>query len=131
MTNFEKVQGYLEELEIEVSEVHTEEKVLVINDQDRGICNMVLDCESDILILEQHIVDIEDDKEQYRRLLQINRELVHGAFVLTEEGNRVIFRDTLQFENLDLNEIEASLNSLGLALVEHADELLNFAGKAA
>ena len=62
----------------------------------------------------------------FKRLLQINRTVVHGAFVLDENGKNVIFRDTLQLENLDKNELEGSINSLSLALAEYANELISF-----
>jgi hypothetical protein len=62
----------------------------------------------------------------YKRLLQMNRTLVHGAFALDEEGKRVIFRDTLQLENLDKNELEGSINALSIALAEYAGELIAF-----
>ena len=38
----------------------------------------------------------------------------------------MIFRDTLQIENLDLNEIEGSLTSLSLLLSEFTDEIIAF-----
>jgi len=130
MSNFEKIKGYLLELEHDVTEEHTEENLLVINDENKGLCNMMLDCEGDVLVVEQHIFDItNNDPNIYKRLLQINRELVHGAFALDEEGKRVLYRDTLEADNLDLNELEASLSALAIALVEHADEFLAFAGK--
>jgi hypothetical protein len=62
----------------------------------------------------------------FRRLLQMNRTLVHGAFALDEDGTRILFRDTLQLATLDLNEVEATIEALSLALAEHADELLAF-----
>lgn len=128
MNYFDKVQNYLLELEYEVVGKDEEEQILVITDQDRGICNMLLDCEGEVLIMEQHILNIDTKKpESYKRLLQINREIVHGAFVLDEAGDKVIFRDTLQLANLDVNELEASLNALALALAENADEFLSLA----
>ncbi len=57
-------------------------------------------------------------------LLEANRNIIHGAFVLNETGEKVIFRDTLQIENLDLNELEASINSLSLLLSEYSNELI-------
>lgn len=130
MSNFEKIKGYLLELEHEVTQENTEENLLVINDENKGICNMMLDCEGDVLVVEQHIFDItNDDTSIYKRLLQMNRQMVHGAFVLDEEGKRVLYRDTLEADNLDLNELDASLSALAMALVEHADEFLAFAAK--
>ena len=60
----------------------------------------------------------------FKRLLQMNNTLVHGAFVLDETGGRIFFRDTLQLANLDLNELEGSIRALSLALAEYGTELL-------
>ena len=68
-----------------------------------------------------------DSSETNKRLLQINRTLVHGAFVLDEGGSTLLFRDTLQIENLDRNELEGSIDALSLALAEYASELVSFA----
>ena len=65
-------------------------------------------------------------EKMFQRLLQMNRTLVHGAFVLDEECTVVLFRDTLRIENLDLNELEGSIEALSLALAENANELLDF-----
>ena len=59
----------------------------------------------------------------------MNRDLVFGAFVLNEEGDSLLYRNTLALENLDLNELESTINSLSLGLVEHGEELLGFAVK--
>jgi hypothetical protein len=61
-----------------------------------------------------------------KRILQINRTLVHGAFVLDDEGTTLLFRDTLQTENLDRKELEGSIDALSLALGEYASELVSF-----
>jgi hypothetical protein len=60
--------------------------------------------------------------ELCRRLLGYNaRDLVHGAYGL--EGDRVVLVDTLELENLDFNEFEASFDSLTLALATHLGAL--------
>lgn len=131
MDYFGKVQDYLLDLGHEVIDSNEEDHILVITDQDKGICNMLLDCEGEVLIMEQHIFNVDNEKpESYKRLLQINREIVHGAFVLDDAGEKVIFRDTLQLPNLDINELEASLNALALALAENADEFLSLASRS-
>ena len=124
---FQMVKNYISELGFDISKEVKEEEVVIINDESKGIKNLIVDCEDTILIVEQFILKLErDEKEIYRRLLQINRNLVHGAFVLDDEGKTVIFRDTLQLQSLDLNELEATINSLSLALVENANELIDF-----
>ena len=49
-----------------------------------------------------------DNTDTFKELLKKNRELVHGAFALDDSGKKVIFRDTLQLENLDMNELQGS-----------------------
>jgi hypothetical protein len=51
---------------------------------------------------------------------------VHGACALTEDGKRVLVRDTLRLENLDLNEVQGTIEALSLAMAEHAAELIAF-----
>ena len=125
--HFVKVKQYLQELGYDITHEDHVDEIYVINDEENGIKNMVLDCEYPILIIEQFVFAISgDSSEMYKSLLQKNREIVHGAFVLDESGSRVLFRDTLQLENLDLNELEASLNSLKLLLAEYSSEILDF-----
>ena len=124
--HFSKVKHYLQELGYDITHEDPTDEVYVINDEDNGIKNLILDCEYPILVIEQYIFSLANTtSENYRILLQKNREIVHGAFVVDESGKRVLFRDTLQLENLDLNELEASLNSLKLLIAEHSGELLS------
>jgi len=125
---FEKVKGYLLDMGHDITSEDASEGMLIVSDQSKGMMNTMLDCEGEILVIEQHIIDMDPSKtEAYKRLLQINREVVHGAFVLHENGTTLLFRDTLQLSNLDLNELEGSLNALTIALVENTDELLAWA----
>lgn len=125
--NFQKVKGYLTQLGYSITSEDESEELVIIDDEDNGIKNLIIDCEDPILIFEQIIMDTPSKTDTFfKRLLQINRTLVHGAFVLDEEGKKVLFRDTLQLENLDLNEIEGSIRALGLALAENADEFLSY-----
>jgi Tir chaperone family protein CesT len=60
--------------------------------------------------------------ELFRRLLEYNaRDLVHGAYGL--EKDQVVLTDTLELENLDFNEFEASFDSITLALATHLGAL--------
>ncbi len=125
---FDKVRDYLQELEVEIAEEDHGESLFVVNDEARGLNNLIVDCEDELLVIEQVIMKLETaDAAVYKRLLQMNRELVHGAFVLDDAGTLVLFRDTLQLANLDLNELDASINALGLGLASFAGELVEFA----
>lgn len=129
---FEKVKGYLLNLDLPVIEEDAAEEIVVVGNEDSGISRLVIDCETPLVILEQRIMDVPADPgELYKRLLQMNRTLVHGAFVLDEEGTQVIFRDTLQLETLDELELESSVDALSLALAEYGAELLSYARPSA
>ena len=128
MADFEKVKDYLLDMGFVMSHEEPHEELVVIDDEDRGIKNLVIDCEAPILILEQVIMSMPESSSDFcTRLLQINRTLVHGAFVLNEEGKTLLFRDTLQLENLDRNELEGSIDALSLAMAEYGGELVSFA----
>lgn len=128
MSGFATVKSYVDELGLDVVTEVADEELLVLQDDERGIHNLIVDCEDDLLIFEQSIFQLSrDDPATFKRLLQMNRELVHGAFVLDEAGERVLFRDTLQLKNLDLNEFEGTINALSLGLAMFSDELIGFA----
>ena len=127
VAHFDKVKNYLYELGFELQSEDAAEGLVVITDEERGISHLILDCEEDILLLEQYVFKLKgDDAATLKRLLQINRSLVHGALVL-DDDNRIIFRDTLQLENMDKNELESSINSIGLMMAEYAEEFIKFA----
>jgi hypothetical protein len=127
---FEMVKNFLLDLDLKIVKEEPAEELVIVEDEENGIRNMVIDCEEPIVILEQVIMPVpKAPGDFYKRLLQMNRALVHGAFVLDEEGKYLIYRDTLQLENLDMNELEASIQSLSLALAENSNELLAYAGK--
>lgn len=126
---FSTVKDYVLELGFAIEREIPEEEIVIIKDEDRGISHLVIDCEDTVLVLEQLIVGLDPQASAvvYRRLLQMNRELVFGAFVLNEEANALLYRNTLALDNLDLNELESTINALSLGLAENGDELLSFA----
>jgi hypothetical protein len=126
--HFKLVKEYLLEMGIPIVREDPAQEIVIVTDEDNGIKDMIIDCEEPILVLEQVIMAVPSRPgDLFKRLLQMNRELVHGAFVLTQDGRLVLFRDTLELEHLDRNELEASIQALGLALVEFHAELLGFA----
>ncbi len=125
--HFETVKTFLLDLGYAITDEDKAQELVVVKDEENGIKNLIVDCEDPILILEQMIVPVPSQPgNMFQRLLQMNRTLVHGAFVVDEDGKMVLFRDTLRLENLDLNELEGSIEALSLALAENANELLAF-----
>jgi len=127
---FKKIESYISKLGYSVSYQSKENGIFLIESEADGIKNLIIGVAPPILIIEQFIFELKsDDKEIYKDLLKKNRDIIHGAFVLDEEGKRVIFRYTLQIENLDMNEFEGALNSLGLLLSEYYEQIIEFSKK--
>ena len=122
---FDLVKSYIENLGFEIASENHAEHILLVNDEERGVLNLVIDCEDPILVFEQFIGVIRDESaDTYKHLLQMNRNLVHGAFVLDSDSNRLLFRDTLQLKNLDENEVEGTISALSLAMSEYGNDLI-------
>ena len=101
--------------------------IFIIESVDDGIKNLVIGIAEPILIIEQHLFELANEStEIYKSLLMKNRDMVHGAFVMDDAGKSIIFRDTLQIENLDSNELEGSITSLSMLLSEYSDEIISF-----
>ncbi|MFA9370942.1 MAG: YbjN domain-containing protein [Labilibaculum antarcticum] len=126
-TYYNKVKDYLLNLEFNIVKEDIAEELFVVENPEGGIANLIVDCEDPILIVEGVLFELNaENPEIYKALLQKNREIVHGAFVLDESGKKVLFRDTLPLENLDQNELEATLNSLELLLSEYSEEIISY-----
>ena len=79
-----------------------------------------------VIILRVRVMELPDSEprrsELFRQLLEYNaRDLVHGSYGL--EGDHVVLTDTLELENLDFSEFEASFDSITLALASHLSTL--------
>ena len=123
----DRVKGYLLDLDLTIVAENEADTLVVVDDEDNGIKQLVIDCEPPIVVLEQLIGPVPAEPgDLFVRLLQMNNTLVHGAFVLDETGSRIFFRDTLQITHLDANELEASIRALSLALAEYGAELLGY-----
>ncbi|MBN8865343.1 MAG: YbjN domain-containing protein [Sphingobacteriales bacterium] len=101
--------------------------ILKIDNQPDGIHNLIIGIAPPILIMEQFLFSFRDDNmDMFKKLLQKNRDTIHGAFVINEEGDKVLFRYTMQLGNIDFNEFEGALNSLGLLLSEYSQQIIDF-----
>src|SRR6266853_387466 len=127
MVDFDTVKRFVQELQLATIDEDPSEGIVVVEDEERGLKNLILNCEDPLLIFEQRILDVPTcPGERFRRLLQMNRTLVHGAFVLDEAGKSVLLHDTLALAHLDLNEMQGTIDAFSLALAEHARELIAF-----
>jgi hypothetical protein len=125
---FNRVRNYVGDIGLIVTHVEPDERLLVVEDEERGIANMVIDCEDPILEIQQPVMGIPngaDTAELFEALLTLNGLLVHGAFMLSDDGTQVRFRDTLRLPTLDLAELRGTINAFHLAIEEHGDTLVS------
>ena len=90
---------------------------------------MVVHYSPPLVVLRTKVLDVPEDQARctglYRRLLELNAtDLVHGAYGI-EEGD-IILADSLELENLDFNEFQASVDSMQLAVASHLESLSPF-----
>ncbi|HEX8243009.1 MAG TPA: YbjN domain-containing protein [Longimicrobium sp.] len=82
-----------------------------------------------LLVFRMKVMDLPSDEPRcsalFRRLLELNAtDLVHAAYAL-EEGD-VILTESLEVENLDFNEFQATIDSFQMALASHLEALAEF-----
>jgi hypothetical protein len=127
MNNIETIEDFALRLNCKILYKNEQSGILKIDNQADGIHNLILGVAPPILIMEQLLFTFRDDNlDMFKKMLQKNRDTIHGAFVVSEEGNRVLFRYTMQLQNLDFNEFESALNSLGLLLSEFSQQIIDF-----
>ena len=84
-----------------------------------------------LLLLRMKVMDLEKDEASnaglYRALLELNAtDVVHGAYGI-EEGE-LILSDTLELETLDFHELQASIDSIQMALSGHMARIRDLSG---
>lgn len=125
--HFLNVEKYILDAGYSIQYKSREEGIFVIENLADGVQNLIVGVATPVLIFEQYLFTLTTDSLYlFKALLMKNRDIIHGAFAITEDGSKVIFRYTLQIHNLDFNEFEAALNSLSLLLSEYSEQLIQF-----
>ena len=128
MVTREDVVNFLNRMEMDYEEV-SDGMWLAYPDEDKGGTPLVISHSPPLLVFRLKVLDIPRDGDKcsqlYRRLLQANAsELVHAAYGLEEED--VILTDSLQLENLDFNEFQATVDSFQMAMATQMETLTPF-----
>jgi hypothetical protein len=93
----------------------------------RDEANIVISYEPPLVIFRSKLMDMPKKNREafFRLLLELNAsEMIHGAYGM--EGNNVVLIDTLQSEHLDLNEFQATVDALLLAITQDYQKLKAF-----
>jgi hypothetical protein len=118
MISREKVEGYLVKLGMTFQEAGT--GTWVIQDRQKGLENLLVVLSDPLVILRIQVMEVPASGREklFGELLRLNAtEMVHGAYAV--DGKNIIIIDTLEADTMDLEEFEASLDAIGLALAQH------------
>ena len=127
MSHLDTIENFALRLDCRILYKNAQDGILKIDNPADGIHNLILGIAPPILIMEQFLFSFrQDNLDMFKKLLQKNRDTIHGAFVINEEGDRVLFRYTMQLQNIDFHEFESALNSLGLLLSEFSQQIIDF-----
>ncbi len=124
MKTAEEIEGYLIRLGLPFEEV--EQGLWIIHDDIGHIDNIVIRYDPPIVVFRIKVMEVppRQKEEFFEHLLRLNATLVQGAYGI--ENNNVVLMDTLQAENLDFNEFQASVEALSLAIAQDYDQLATF-----
>lgn len=125
MVTREDVESYLLRTGLDHQEI-SEGMWLVGAPESAGI---VVHYSPPLVVFRMKVMDLPANEARcaslYRRLLELNAtDLLHAAYAL-EQGD-VILTESLEAENLDFNELQATLDSFQMALASHLDALSDF-----
>jgi hypothetical protein len=123
MVTREDVESFLIRMQLEYEEVG--EGMWLVKSGISG-AGLVVHHSPPVLVFRLKVMEVPQDEtrcaELYRRLLEYNvTDLLHAAYGL-EQGD-VILTESLELENLDFNEFQATVDSFQLAVAAHRESL--------
>ncbi len=129
MISRDKIEGYLLKLSLFYENIG--DNSWLIRDEEKGLDNVVVIAADPLVIVRVNVMDIPENAkrcEVFEKLLRLNAsDMVHGAYALEE--NSIIMIDTLEGETMDIEELQATLDAIGLALVQHYKVLSEYRTK--
>ena len=121
----DKVEGYLVDLGLSYNEQG--ENIWIVYGEEKGLENFIVMIEYPLLVIRVNVMKAPDTDRLafFEQLLKLNAtDLAHGGYGL--DGNNVILVDTLEVETLDIEDLQASIDAIGLALIQHYELLSGY-----
>ncbi len=126
MITNDQIEAYLIETELPYEQV--KEGFWIIHDDHDEVDNIVVVHTPPVITFRVKLMNIPEESDRvelYENLLKLNAtSMIAGAYGL--EDDAVVIVDSLQSENLDLNEFTASIDAIAFAVREHYEELRQF-----
>ncbi len=127
------VEAYLYRLKRRFRAVDDQPGTFLV-DTSGGMPPVAVRVDPPLVVLRVHIGDVKGGSEAdhtalFRELLTLNaRQLVHASYGVDDD--HVVLSSALELENLDFNELQATLDEIDVALAQHVPELARLAKDA-
>ena len=118
MSLTDKIESYL--VKLTLSFQSPAPRTWVVRDAHKGLENLLIVLAEPLLIMRIHVMEVPAAAREklFEELLRLNAtDMVHGAYAI--DGKNIVIIDTLEAEPMDLEEFEASIDAIGLALAQH------------
>ena len=126
MITNDQIEAYLIETGVPYEEV--KDGFWLIHNEDDDVDNVVVLHTAPVITFRVKLMAAPKKNREalFERLLQLNAtSMVSGAYGL--ENDAIVIVDSIQSENLDYNEFQASIDAIIFAVREHYEELRAFA----
>lgn len=120
-----KIERYLIDLKLSYRDLG--DGMWLVEDDERRLEAVAIVLAPPVVILRVVAMKVPHKNREafFLKLLQLNSsDLLHGAYAV--EGEDVVIVDTLEYDTMDLGDFQASLDAIGLALVQHYPVLSEF-----
>jgi CesT_Tir_1 len=129
MSPRDKIESYLVKLTLSFQTAAP--NTWLVRDSQKGLENLLIVLTEPLVIMRIHVMEVPavGKEKLFEELLRLNAtDMVHGAYAV--DGKNIVIIDTLEAEPMDLEEFEASIDAIGLALAQHYRPLSKYRVKA-
>ena len=106
-----------------ISYTNLREDIFEITGPEGATC--IVDVEETMVCIGSEICDIPEDTEKqaklFKSLLDLNNEAIHGKFAIN--SGKIFFKENLEIQNLDANELEAALAWALLMVIKGVEKI--------
>jgi hypothetical protein len=125
MISRDRIESYLVRLSLTFQEASP--GTWVIHDPQKGLENLLIVLSEPLVIMRMHVMEVPaaGTAALFEELLRLNAtDMVHGAYAV--DGKNIIIIDTLEADTMDLEEFQASIDAIGLAIAQHYRVLAHY-----
>lgn len=118
MISREKLEGFLVKLELTFQEAG--KGTWVVREPEKGLASLFIMMADPLVVLRLTVMEVpkKGTEKLFEELLRLNAtDMVHGAYAV--DGKNVVIVDTLEGDTLDVEELQASIEAIGVAVAQH------------